>query len=101
MPQNCAFVDFATLKGFQDAVNANPHTIGSDQIYVEERRERPYPYQQRGGMRGGRGGGEARPNQGRGGFSGNKENTRPGGFQQRGRGGANVAPRGRGGAQTA
>ena len=80
-------------------MNANPHQVGSDQIYVEERRERPYQYPPRGGLRGGRGGNDNRAGQGRGGFGG-KENTRPGGFQARGgRGGGNVTPRGRGGAQ--
>ncbi|MBE7179619.1 MAG: hypothetical protein INR71_00125 [Terriglobus roseus] len=95
--QNCAFVDFATQAGFQAAVNANPHKIGNEEVFVEERRERPFQFQPRGGMRGGRGGPEQRPGQGRGGF--NKDAGR-GGFQPRGRGG-NTTPRGRGTPQVA
>ncbi|KAG8627315.1 hypothetical protein KVT40_004798 [Elsinoe batatas] len=91
--KNCAFVDFKTPEGYQAAVAANPHQLGSERIVVEERRLKPgsYPYVQRGGMRGGRGS----PNQGpgRGAFQGG----RGGGYGGRGRGGAPSAPRGRGG----
>ncbi|KAI9817840.1 MAG: hypothetical protein M1827_000959 [Pycnora praestabilis] len=99
--KNCAFVEFANGSGYAAAVAANPHQIGGEQIYVEERRPRPNAYgggynAARGGMgRGGRGGAEGRPgSQGRGGFQ--KEGGR-GGYASRGRGG-NVTPRGRGGA---
>lgn len=93
--QNCAFVDFETPEGYKAAVEANPHQLGNDRIIVEERRLKPgsYPYVQRGGIRGGRGG---TPNQGsgRGSFQGR------GGFPSRGRGGP-AARGGRGAAQTA
>ncbi|KAF2834753.1 hypothetical protein M501DRAFT_914950, partial [Patellaria atrata CBS 101060] len=87
--KNCAFVDFATPAGFQAAVAANPHQIGTEQIFVEERRLRTGPYSyQRGGMPRGRG--DGRPgNQGRGGF--NKDGNR-GGFTPRG-GRGNTTPR--------
>ncbi|KAI4122550.1 MAG: hypothetical protein LQ347_006468 [Umbilicaria vellea] len=96
--KNCAFVEFADAAGYNAAVAANPHSIGGEQIYVEERRPRPTAYgggysQNRGGMRGGRGGPDGRPgSQGRGGFQ--KDGGR-GGFTPRGRGG-NMTPRGRG-----
>lgn len=100
--QNCAFVEFANSAGYGAAVAANPHLIGGENIYVEERRPRPNAYgggfnSGRGGMgRGGRGGPDGRPgNQGRGGFQ--KDGGR-GGYTPRGRGG-NVTPRGRGGSQ--
>ena len=56
--KNCAFVDFKTSTGFQNAVNNNPHTVNGLEIRVEERRVRPNfaPPFQRGGARGGRGG---------------------------------------------
>lgn len=57
--KNCAFVDFKTVTGFQNAVNNNPHTVNGLEIRVEERRTRPpsqYAPFQRGGARGGRGG---------------------------------------------
>ncbi|KAK4996183.1 hypothetical protein LTR66_004156 [Elasticomyces elasticus] len=87
--KNCAFVDFKTQQGYEDAIKANPHSVSGSQLYVEERRFKPgaYPYVNRGGMRGGRGG--PGQGQGRGGF------PPRGGFNPRGRGGA--APRGRGG----
>ncbi|OCK87950.1 uncharacterized protein K441DRAFT_331977 [Cenococcum geophilum 1.58] len=94
--KNCAFVDFATPAAFQAAVNANPHKVGDDNIYVEERRLRSnqFPFQ-RGGMRGR---GQDRPGgPGRGGF---KNEGGRGGFVPRGRGG-NVTPRARGGPQAA
>ncbi|OCK77167.1 hypothetical protein K432DRAFT_304846 [Lepidopterella palustris CBS 459.81] len=97
--KNCAFVDFVTPAGFQAALNANPHKVGTEDLYVEERRLRPTGFSNfpRGGMRGGRGGPERTGGQGRGGF--NKPDSGRGGFSQRGRGG-NVTPRGgRGGAQ--
>ncbi|KAK5241990.1 hypothetical protein LTR16_008856, partial [Cryomyces antarcticus] len=96
--KNCAFVDFKTPAGYQAAIAHNPHTIGTDRIYVEERRLKPnsYPYVQRGGMRGGRGG-PGGQGQGRGSF------PRGGGYngpRGSGRGGSG-APRGRGGPQAA
>ncbi|KAI4110273.1 MAG: hypothetical protein LQ339_001440 [Xanthoria mediterranea] len=100
--KNCAFVEFETAEGYNAAVAANPHSIGGEQIYVEERRPRPAGYggfNPRGGMRGGRGGTDGRPgSQGRGSFP--KDGGR-GGFAPRGRGG-NITPRGgRGQAQPA
>ncbi|KAL1962933.1 hypothetical protein VTN77DRAFT_9029 [Rasamsonia byssochlamydoides] len=94
--KNCAFVDFADQAGYNAAVAANPHQIGSEQIYVEERRARPNTYggngygAGRGGAGRGRGDGRA-GSQGRGGFQ--RDSSR-GGFAPRGRGG-NVAPKGR------
>ncbi|KAL1983999.1 hypothetical protein VTN96DRAFT_9684 [Rasamsonia emersonii] len=93
--KNCAFVDFADQAGYNAAVAANPHQIGSEQIYVEERRIRPNNYGNgygagRGGA--GRGRGDARAgSQGRGGF---QRDSGRGGFAPRGRGG-NVASKGR------
>ncbi|KAI9687971.1 MAG: hypothetical protein M1820_010369 [Bogoriella megaspora] len=98
--KNCAFVDFATPAGYQAAVAANPHTVGNNRIFVEERRLRPgsYPYvpRGRGDMRGGRGG------------TGPRDGGRGGGYQQKpafpprgGRGGANAGARGRGAGQAA
>ncbi|MCJ1394945.1 hypothetical protein MMC18_007826 [Xylographa bjoerkii] len=100
--KNCAFVEFADIAGYNAAVAANPHVIGGEQIYVEERRPRPTAYgggyNNRGGMRGGRGGPDGRPNgQGRGGFQ--KDGGR-GGYVPRGRGGT-LTPRGRGMPQAA
>ncbi|KAL8943589.1 MAG: hypothetical protein Q9216_000954 [Gyalolechia sp. 2 TL-2023] len=100
--QNCAFVEFETLEGYNAAVSANPHSIGGEQIYVEERRPRNAPYggfNPRGGLRGGRGGGEGRPgSQGRGNFP--KDGGR-GGFVPRGRGGSMTPRGGRGQPQAA
>ena len=63
--QNCAFVEFADAAAYNAAVAANPHSIGGEQIYVEERRPRANAYggnfAGRGGTRGGRGGNEGRP----------------------------------------
>ncbi|KAL8720559.1 MAG: hypothetical protein Q9225_002605 [Loekoesia sp. 1 TL-2023] len=93
--KNCAFVEFETLEGYNAAVAANPHSIGGEQIYVEERRPRNVPYggyNARGGMRGGRGGSDGRPgSQGRGGFP--KDGGR-GGFVPRGGRGGSMTPRG-------
>ncbi|ORY08691.1 hypothetical protein BCR34DRAFT_389134 [Clohesyomyces aquaticus] len=71
--KNCAFVDFKTPAGFQNAVSSNPHTVNGVEIKVEERRLRPQsyaPYPRGGAPRG------------RGGMQGPR-----GGFQPRGRGG--------------
>lgn len=100
--QNCAFVEFTDAAGYNAAVAANPHSIGGEQIYVEERRPRSTAYgggfNGRGGIRGGRGGADGRQgSQGRGGYP--KDGGR-GGFIPRGRGG-NMAPRGRGQPQPA
>ncbi len=102
LEQNCAFVEFEDQAAYSAAVAANPHPIGGEQIYVEERRPRSNAYggnfAGRGGMRGGRGGSEGRPgSQGRGGFP--KDGGR-GGFVPRGRGGT-TTPRGRGQPQAA
>ncbi len=81
---------------------ANPHSIGGELIYVEERRPRPNAYGGgfggRGGMmRGGRPGNDPRPgSQGRGNYQ--KDGGR-GGFTPRGRG--SMTPRGRGQPQPA
>ncbi|KAL6715614.1 hypothetical protein ACLMJK_006575 [Lecanora helva] len=95
-PKNCAFVEFADSTAYNAAVAANPHSIGGEQIFVEERRPRANAYggnnAQRGGMRGGRGIGD-----GRGGYP--KDGGR-GGYVPRGRGG-NMTPRGRGQPQAA
>ena len=96
MSQNCAFVEFANIAGYQAAAAANPHDIGGESIIVEPRRPKSSAYGGA-GYNGGRGGVN---NRGRGGF----EQSRPG--NQRGRGdfGANRgrgAPRGRGTGQPA
>ncbi|KAL8778928.1 MAG: hypothetical protein Q9194_001723 [Teloschistes cf. exilis] len=92
--KNCAFVEFETNEGYNAAVAANPHSIGGEQIYVEERRPRPAAYggfNARGGIRGGRGGGDGRPgSQGRGNFP--KDGGRGGFVPRGGRGG--MTPRG-------
>ncbi|KAL4737627.1 hypothetical protein BDV11DRAFT_191322 [Aspergillus similis] len=86
--KNCAFIEFADRAGYNAAVAANPHQIGTEQVKVEERRPRGNVYggttnygPGRGGA--GRGRGDRAGSQGR------------GGFQRDGRGG--FAPRGRGG----
>lgn len=93
--KNCAFVEFKTVAGYNACINANPHTVCGETIYVEQRRPKANAYggsnyNARGSGRGGRGGYEST----RTGSSGGR-----GGFNQaRGRGGG---PRGsRGGAQT-
>lgn len=95
--QSCAFVEFAEPAGYAAAVAANPHQIGTEQIYVEERRPRANAYggnsfgAGRGGAGRGRGDGRAGSQGGRGGFQ--RDGGR-GGFAPRGRGG-NMAPKGR------
>ncbi|QIW96937.1 hypothetical protein AMS68_002455 [Peltaster fructicola] len=86
MLQNCAFVDFETPEGYQAAVAANPHTVGTESFFVEERKLRQgnAPFAPRGAFQGGRGRGE---------FRGGR-----GGFNQRGRG-QGAARGARGGAQ--
>ncbi|RMZ86752.1 hypothetical protein DV736_g6023, partial [Chaetothyriales sp. CBS 134916] len=42
--RNCAFVEFATPEGYTAAVTANPHTVNTETIFVEERRPRPGAY---------------------------------------------------------
>ncbi|KAL4991594.1 hypothetical protein BDW68DRAFT_184772 [Aspergillus falconensis] len=86
--KNCAFIEFADRAGYNAAVAANPHQIGTEQVKVEERRPRGSVY-----------GGNANYGPGRGG-SGRGRGDRAGsqgrgGFQRDGRGG--FAPRGRGG----
>ena len=99
--QNCAFVDFAEPAAFQAAVAANPHTIGTEQINVEERRPRPGAFgnqnYNRGGANAGRGrGAMMQSRQGSQGGNYQKDANR-GGFQNRGRG--NITPKGRSQAQ--
>ena len=99
--QNCAFVEFADPAGYSAAVAANPHSVGTEQIYVEERRPRPGAF----------GGGSpqfargSNPNAGRGrgalqgrtvSQSGFQKDGGRGNFQQRGGKGGNITPRGRG-----
>ncbi|EHY59381.1 hypothetical protein HRR83_001345 [Exophiala dermatitidis] len=102
-PKNCAFVEFADPAGYAAAVAANPHTVGTEQIYVEERRPRPNAYggsnanysrgggnnagRGRGGMQGGRSGSQSN-------FP--KDAGRGGGFQQRGGKSGTVTPKARG-----
>lgn len=96
--QNACFVEFPSRAAFQKAVAANPHKIGDEQVFVEERHNRAQggaPF--RGGPAGGRGGrggpDGGRPQGGRGGFR--NDGPGRGGPQVRGgRGGG--APRGRG-----
>jgi hypothetical protein len=90
-------VEFADAAGYNAAVTANPHTIGTEQITVEERRPRPNAF---GGSnasftRGGANTGRGRGMQGRGG------GQQGGGFpKEAGRGkSGNVTPKGRGQAQ--
>lgn len=95
--QNCAFVEYKTVEGYQAAVASNPHVVNGENIIVEPRRPKATAYggsnygsgrgnasgRGRGGFDGARGGG---PGNARGNFSG----------QNRGRGGV---ARGRGGPQ--
>ncbi|KAH9825604.1 Nuclear transport factor 2 (NTF2) domain [Teratosphaeria destructans] len=99
--KNCAFVDFKTAEGYQAAVNGNPHTLGENKLFVEERRVRPgsTPYVPRGQYQGGRGGrgGAQGQGTGRGNFQGQQ---RSGGYQgARGGRGGTSAGRGRGGGE--
>lgn len=102
--KNCAFVEFEEPSGFNAAVAANPHKIGSEQIFVEERRPGPpnafggnNPGFNRGGAHAGRGrGGSVLP-----GRTGSQSGNLPrdagrGSFQQRGGKTGNVTPKGRG-----
>ncbi|KAL4793342.1 hypothetical protein BDV19DRAFT_228794 [Aspergillus venezuelensis] len=96
--KNCAFIEFADRAGYNAAIAANPHQIGTEQIKVEERRPRGSVYggnanygPGRGGA--GRGRGDRAGSQGRGGFP--REGR--GGFAPRGRGGnANAKARNQG-----
>ncbi|KAL4903521.1 hypothetical protein BDW74DRAFT_41063 [Aspergillus multicolor] len=96
--KNCAFIEFADRAGYNAAVAANPHQIGTEQVKVEERRPRGNVYggnanygPGRGGA--GRGRGDRAGSQGRGGF----QREGRGGFAPRGRGGnANPKPRNQG-----
>ncbi|KAL5336338.1 hypothetical protein BJX70DRAFT_400737 [Aspergillus crustosus] len=103
--KNCAFVEFADRAGYNAAVAANPHQIGTEQVKLEERRTRGNVYSGnpsygpgRGGA--GRGRGDRIGSQGRGGF----QREGRGGFAPRGRGGnanANANAKGRNQAPTA
>ncbi|KAL9107603.1 MAG: hypothetical protein Q9227_007506 [Pyrenula ochraceoflavens] len=99
-PKNSAFVEFADPTAYQAAVAANPHTIGTEQINVEERRPRPGAFgnqnYNRGGANAGRGRAMIQSRQGSQGGNYQKDTTR-GSFQGRGRG--NVTPKGRSQAQ--
>ncbi|KAF4783696.1 NTF2 and RRM domain-containing protein [Colletotrichum scovillei] len=102
--KNCAFVEFATVAGYQAAAAANPHTVNGENIIVEPRRPKANAYggssyssnTPRGNATGG--------GRGRGGFEGgNRSGSQGGGRgnftggQARGRG----SVRGRGASQTA
>lgn len=97
-------MEFADAAGYNAAVAANPHTIGTEQIIVEERRPRPNAF---GGSntsfaRGGANPGRGRGIQGRGGSQqggGFPKDAGRGSFQQRGGKSGNVTPKGRGQAQ--
>ena len=98
-------MEFADAAGYNAAVSANPHTIGTEQIIVEERRPRPNAFGgsnasfTRGGANGGRGRGGM---QGRGGSSqggGFPKDAGRGTFPPRGGKSGNVTPKGRGQAQ--
>lgn len=87
--QKAAFVEYKTVAGFNAAVAANPHRVGSEDVWVEERRVTGGGFARGGGARGGRGGFEGRGGAGRGGFG-----------PRGGRGGSgNVTPRGGRGGQ--
>ncbi|KAL4788434.1 hypothetical protein BJX76DRAFT_344851 [Aspergillus varians] len=99
--KNCAFIEFADRAGYNAAIAANPHQIGTEQIKVEERRPRGNVYggnanygPGRGGA--GRGRGDRAGSQGRGGF----QRDGRGGFTPRGRGG-NANAKGRNQSQAA
>lgn len=97
--QNCAFVEYKTVEGYQAAVAANPHVVNGENIVVEPRRPKSAAF---GGNNFSSSRGNATGGRGRGGFDGNRTggqaNNSRGNFsgQNRGRGGA---ARGRGGAQ--
>lgn len=101
--QNCAFVEFATPAGYNAAVAANPHQIGSEQIYVEERRPRPNAFggSNSGFNRGGANAGRGRGGSGPPGRSGSQSGNYP---KEGGRGTfhgktGTITPKGRGQAQ--
>jgi Nuclear transport factor 2 (NTF2) domain/RNA recognition motif. (a.k.a. RRM, RBD, or RNP domain) len=105
--ENCAFVEFATPEGYAAAVAANPHTVNTESISVEERRPRPGAY---GGGQGSFARGNGAPGRGgrgnmqqRTGSQGSLPKDAGRGFQQpqRGSKSGNVTPRGRGQAQAA
>ncbi|KAK1986835.1 hypothetical protein LZ30DRAFT_581321 [Colletotrichum cereale] len=99
--KNCAFVEFATVAGYQAAAAANPHTVNGENIIVEPRRPKATAYggssysTPRGNATGG--------GRGRGGFEGNRSGSQGNargnfaGGQARGRG----SVRGRGASQAA
>ncbi|KAJ9651317.1 hypothetical protein H2198_009411 [Neophaeococcomyces mojaviensis] len=88
-PKQCAFVEFEDPAGYAAAVASNPHTVGSEQINVEERRPRPgasstfNPQFSRGGTNAGRGRGGVPQRAGSQGSAFSRDTPR-GGFQQRG-----------------
>ncbi|KAK1965381.1 hypothetical protein LY78DRAFT_580563 [Colletotrichum sublineola] len=99
--KNCAFVEFATVAGYQAAAAANPHTVNGENIIVEPRRPKATAY---GGSSYSTPRGNATSGgRGRGGFEGNRSGSQGNargnftGGQARGRG----SVRGRGASQTA
>ncbi|RVX74676.1 hypothetical protein B0A52_01803 [Exophiala mesophila] len=97
--RNCAFAEFSNPAGYAAASAANPHKIGTELVYVEERRPRPDAY---GGANTAfaRGGGRNTPRGGGRGGNFAKDGGR-GNFQARGGKPGNVTPKGRGQASTA
>lgn len=92
-------MEFAEPPAYNACVAANPHDIGGEQVFVEERRPRANAFggnfNNRGGARGGRPGPNDRPgSQSRGGFG--KDGGR-GGYPPRGGRGGAMTPRARGG----
>jgi hypothetical protein len=101
--QNCAFVEFATPSGYNAALAANPHQIGSEQIYVEERRPRPNAFggSNSGFSRGGANAGRGRGGAGLLGRTASQSGIFPkdagrGTVQQRGGKTGSITPKGRG-----
>ena len=85
--QNCAFVEYKTIEGYQAAVASNPHVVTGENIVVEPRRPKSTAY---GGSNYGSGRGNA-SGRGRGGFDGQR------GGGQGSRGNYSGQNRGRGG----
>ncbi|KAI5863233.1 hypothetical protein GGS23DRAFT_605263 [Durotheca rogersii] len=97
--KNCAFVEFATVAGYQAAAAASPHVVNGENIVVEPRRPKAAAY---GGSNytAGRGNGQNRS--GRGGFEGRTGNQNGrANYGGQGRGRVGGAPRGRGASQAA
>ena len=96
-------MEFADPTGYAAAVAANPHAIGTEQIYVEERRPRPNAYGGSNAAYTNRGTGNAGRGGGRGNFQGQRTGSQTNFPKDAGRG--TYQPRGgksgRGQTQTA